>query len=181
MWRKSKFKATATGKTNIYYFDGAEIKTPWVKLQDKRTGKQFYVFNAHYPTSSGHNNDGRNSKIYREKDAYIQLAEAEARLKSGLPVILTGDFNSSFIVRKGDFPDRNRLVYCIFTANGDFRHAYDVRHGKTGQCPTQSGGGIDHIYVSNQFSVTAWGRLNNADTKAASDHNPAVAIMKLDQ
>lgn len=179
IWKRSRFSFVDGGRMGIKYFNSKPINTPWVKLRYIRSGQEFYVLNAHYPVSRSRN-DSEHQRI-RENNARTQLGEADAKLASGAPVFIIGDFNSTFSVRAGDDSNRANLVYCILTANGHFRHASDVRKGLSGQCPQQSGGGIDHVYVSDKISVRAWGRIRNANTAIASDHSPAVAAITLNR
>lgn len=173
IWIKSKFSLVESGKTTIPYNATLNRDVPWVKLKDRTSGQEFYVFNTHDPV-------GENNKQYRPQDAKIHLADMEAKIKTGLPVFMTGDFNSAYEVRpQFDLKDRSLLTYCILTSTGDINDSIDAKNGKDGTCPSKSGGAIDHVYVSKDVNVGAWEHIVNSDTNAASDHDPVVTAVSI--
>jgi len=172
IWNKSQFSFVDGGKTTIVYNSTLNHDTPWVKLKDTSTGQTFYVTNTHDPVDE-------NNKAFRVQDAKIHLNDVQNKMKGGDPVFLTGDFNSSFKVTAADYPDRDKLTYCILTSTGNIDNAYDVMNNKSGKCPTTDINAIDHIYVSNGVSVSSWEHLVNTDTNYASDHDPVVAAISV--
>lgn len=59
----------------------------WAEFQDKATGQRFYYFNTHLPYRT-------KDEDLRERDAHI-IVRHIARMHGWLPVIVTGDFNST--------------------------------------------------------------------------------------
>jgi endonuclease/exonuclease/phosphatase family metal-dependent hydrolase len=61
----------------------------WAKFQDRRSGKQFYYYDTHFPYR-----DGKAAEATRERCAE-EIRQRLARLPASLPFILTGDFNTT--------------------------------------------------------------------------------------
>lgn len=149
---------------------------PVIWLQDRATGQQIIVMNTHNPA-------------YRRyaKERYLAArayAQKVTELKqTGLPIVFTGDFNSSYWVRH-DVPnttyrnDRANLDYCRLTADGLMRNARDVVDGLTGYCPRREADGghsVDHIYVTSDLNVDRFGRIEST----LSDHDALYADVRL--
>ncbi len=170
IWDKSKFSLEEGGKTTIAYNATLDRDIPWVKLKDKGSGQTFYVFNTHDPVN-------KVNADFRVKDARIHLTDLEGKLQTGSPVFMTGDFNSSYSVTSDDLSDRSLLTYCILTSTGKIKDSYDAFKGRDGACPTTDLNAIDHVYLSNDVSVSSWDHISDvSDKKArASDHAPVIA------
>lgn len=85
MWRTDRYSAVWKGTVTIPFM-GQERPMPMVQLQHLATGRQFFVMNVH--------------NAPRDREAERNVAEARelsmirsTREESGLPVLLTGDFN----------------------------------------------------------------------------------------
>ena len=61
----------------------------WAKFHDRRSGKDFYYYDTHFPYR-----DGEEAEATRERCAE-QIRQRLARLPDSVPVILTGDFNTT--------------------------------------------------------------------------------------
>jgi endonuclease/exonuclease/phosphatase family metal-dependent hydrolase len=61
----------------------------WAKFHDRRSGKDFYYYDTHFPYR-----DGEEAEATRERCAE-QIRQRLAQLPDSLPVILTGDFNTT--------------------------------------------------------------------------------------
>lgn len=184
IWKLKTFKLIDSGKDEIKYFDGEKVDTPWVKLRHRATGKEVIVMNTHDPVTSREHGSNVAERI---ADAIIHRKDAARRSKD-TPVILVGDFNSAFAVRrpKDGKLDRNRLPYCILTATGHLANSYDVAGNKAKAeyydepwtnvpaCPTKQGNVIDHVYVSDEVMVNDWRRLKDMPERKISDHNPTI-------
>lgn len=92
MWKTERFSRTGSGQ--FWYSDTPEYSSngwdgkysricTWVKLRDKKSGKEFYVFNSHMALSL----DGRNKSS-------ALLIEKVAEIAGDTPYYCTGDFNS---------------------------------------------------------------------------------------
>ena len=61
----------------------------WAKFQDRRSGRQFYYYDTHFPYQ-----DGKKAEAIRERCA-AEIRQRMAQLPASLPFILTGDFNTT--------------------------------------------------------------------------------------
>jgi endonuclease/exonuclease/phosphatase family metal-dependent hydrolase len=133
----------------------------WAEFQDKATGKRFYYFNTHLPYRT-------KDEDLRQRDAKIILKRI-AKVPASLPVIVTGDFNST--------PDKP--THAIMTSVlKDARLSAPVKHGPartfhdfTGK-PTQR---IDYIFYRG-LTARSVRTVTMHDGKVyPSDHFPVVA------
>lgn len=140
----------------------------WVYLQDKKSGKKFYVFNAHYD-HQGVTAREESSKLILEKIRIIAGKE---------PVIFSGDFNgdheSSWYKRVANsdiMKDTYNLATQPYTNNPSFNgFGHNINQN----------GIIDHIFVSNGFEVQKWGILSDSyHGKYPSDHFPVLTVVTL--
>ena len=60
----------------------------WAKFQDRRSGRQLYYYDTHFPYQ-----DGERAEAIRERCAAL-IRQRLARLPASVPFILTGDFNT---------------------------------------------------------------------------------------
>jgi len=145
----------------------------WVKLQDKRSGRQIFVLNTHWEWQDA---------AARRQSAQL-IRERLATLAKGLPVILLGDFNSPedspelLTVRGIEPPDLPRLADSYRDVHperkDDERTIHDLR-GKT------AGSRIDFILPSTEFEATEATILRtNYDGHWPSDHYPVTATLRI--
>jgi uncharacterized protein (TIGR03382 family) len=153
---------------------------------------KFYVLNHHpvaWNKDPGSDSGGALKREAAAKIVRSWVADRRAASPS-VPVFVTGDFNSRFVIRRGNDDayrgDRTRLPYCILSS-GRVRHVLDVLHGRTG-CPmresTVGGFSIDHIYIAgaNAMKVVRAGRIardgDSPTVTKSSDHAPVYADIK---
>ncbi len=129
---------------------------------DKRTQRQFWVFNTHY--------DHRGPEA-RERSSELILHRVQTLNTARLPVVLTGDFNSlpesaPIATLQGEMADTYLLAGRSYGPVGTF-NGFDLPHPLDGR--------IDYIFVSG-FTVRAHAHLNHrrADGQFLSDHLPVV-------
>lgn len=140
----------------------------WVYFTDKQTGKNFYVFNAHF------DHQGMVARVESSK----LILQRISTIAGNEPVIFCGDLNgdhesewyknleASSVVR-----DSYRQVNFPYANNGTFNG-----FGKT----LENRGIIDHIFISNHFLVNRWGILSDSYYgKFPSDHFPVLAEIRL--
>jgi endonuclease/exonuclease/phosphatase family metal-dependent hydrolase len=138
----------------------------WVKLRDKKSQKEFYVFNAHYD-HQGMVARVESSKLVLEK---IKLIAGTA------PVVFMGDLNGGRdtdwylqLANSGRIKDSYFLAAHPYELNGSFNgfNTSEVRKDV-----------IDHIFVTQEFKVFRWAVLTDTYFgKYPSDHFPvAVAL-----
>lgn len=61
----------------------------WAKFQDRRSGRELYYYDTHFPYR-----DGEEAEATRERCAE-QIRQRLAQLPAQVPVVLTGDFNTT--------------------------------------------------------------------------------------
>jgi endonuclease/exonuclease/phosphatase family metal-dependent hydrolase len=178
IYKKDRFKLLSTGdfwlsETPEVPGKGWDAKccnriASWGKFKDLKTKKEFFFFNVHF------DHEGIEA---RRKSAPLMISKIQA-IAAKLPVILTGDFNST--------PETEQIK----TLQGFLGDAYLVtKQPPYGPVGTFSGfkfnapfnERIDYIFVSNSISVLKYGVLTDAkDQRYPSDHLPVVAkvVMK---
>ena len=152
-------------------WDSGSIRmVTWVRFTDKRTGTQFVVVNTHLDN---------HSESARVHGAELIRNRINA-FGSGLPVILTGDFN---------VPARNSAAYTILTAGAGLTDTWTAAsHRLTPQYatwhgyhpPVRDGARIDWILTRNTRSIPAAGINTFArDGQFPSDHFPMQALITI--
>lgn len=140
----------------------------WVYLQDIKSGKKFYVFNAHY--------DHQGVEARKESSKLV-LAKISS-IAGTSPVIFMGDLNGG---HKSDWylelanskllKDSYAQVKDPYVNNSSFNGFGSVKTGKEI---------IDHIFVTPHFRVAKWGLLTDTyNGKFPSDHFPVYVKVKL--
>jgi endonuclease/exonuclease/phosphatase family metal-dependent hydrolase len=140
----------------------------WVLLQDKKSKKKFYVFNTHYDYQKD---------LARNESSKLMLRKIQ-QIAGSNPVIFMGDLNGGndsewykTITNSGFLKDTYVQVKNPYANNGSFN-----AFGKA----VNSNEIIDHIFISNQFSVEKWGILTDTyHGKYPSDHFPVLVVLKL--
>ena len=136
----------------------------WVKLREKKSKKVFYVFNAHF--------DHQGMQARRESGKLI--LEKISAIAGRQPVVFTGDLNGDHdsewykVLAQSDMlEDSYTLVSHPYASNASFNAFGKAR--KSRQI-------IDHIFITNHFTVKKWGVLTDTYYgKFPSDHFPVVA------
>lgn len=140
----------------------------WIYVQDKKSRKKFYVFNAHFD---------HEGKIARVESSKLMLQKIR-EIAGNNPVLLTGDFNGDHnsewyktLANSGILKDIYSQVEYPYANNGSFQN-----FGRN----MESKKIIDHIFMSKHFSAQKWGILTDSyHGKYPSDHFPVVAVVKL--
>jgi endonuclease/exonuclease/phosphatase family metal-dependent hydrolase len=140
----------------------------WVYLQDKKSKKKFYVFNAHYDYQKD---------LARNESSKLILKEIK-RIAGNAPVIFVGDLNGS-----------NETQWCQAIANsGLLKDTFKEAKYPYANNPSFQDFGkeidrtdvIDHIFVTKDFLVKRWGILSDTyHGKYPSDHFPVLAEVVL--
>jgi len=136
----------------------------WLYLQDKKSKKKFYFFNAHY------DHEGMIARVESSKLILKKIKD----IAGNEPAIFSGDLNGGHssewyqaIATSEFLQDIYELVPYPYASNGSFNG-----FGKT----LQQTDIIDHIFVTNQFLATRWGVLTDSyHGKYPSDHFPVIA------
>lgn len=151
----------------------------WGRFKEKGSDQEFMVFNTHM------DHVGVEARI---EGAYLVMEKIK-ELSHGSPYILTGDFNVNqhhpsykTIAESGMVKEAYNLAEIKYTNNGTF-NAFDTRRFTKDQ--------IDHIFVSDDFSVKRYGILTDCywsvneadslktsyDVRFPSDHFPVTALI----
>lgn len=139
----------------------------WAKLKDNRTGKIFFVLNTHFDHVG---------KKARTESAKLILEKVKLYAKK-LPVIVTGDFNST--------PESEAIRILTDTSNPlhltDSRAVSPTVEGPDwtfhdfGRVPLNERELIDYVFVKNNVNILTCKVIDEkVDDKYTSDHNPVL-------
>ena len=140
----------------------------WVYLQDIKSGKKFYFFNAHYD---------HEGKIARLESSKLVLKKIKA-LAGNQPAIFTGDLNGNHqsewylsLKNRGLLADTFDQVKYPYVNNSSFNGWGKQLEGNDI---------IDHVFVTKHFSAKRWGLLTDTYRgKFVSDHFPVLVDLEL--
>lgn len=140
----------------------------WLHLQDIKSKKQFYVFNAHF--------DHQGVKA-REESSKLILQKIQ-EIAGNKAVIFMGDLNGSHQSEWYQRIANSNLLKDTYTLV-DKPYANNASHNSF-----RIGGNrkdiIDHIFISNGFKVSKWGLLTDTyHGKFPSDHFPVLTLITL--
>lgn len=136
----------------------------WLKLEDKKAKKIFYVFNVHYD---------HQGVVARTESSKLILKKIQA-IAGKNPVVLMGDFNGNHqsdwylqIQNSSNLKDTYTLAKDPYVNNGSFNSFRPFPKSKDI---------IDHIFISKRFKVIRYGVLTDTyHGKFPSDHYPVLA------
>jgi endonuclease/exonuclease/phosphatase family metal-dependent hydrolase len=139
----------------------------WVYLQDLKTKKSFYVFNAHFD---------HQAVIARKESAKLILKKI-SEIAGTSPVLLTGDLNGP---RTSEWYLTLANSGLIQDAHAKVKFPYENNGSSNGFKTPRNMGVIDHIFTSKQFTTKKWGILTDTYFgKYPSDHFPIIAVVEL--
>ena len=135
----------------------------WIKLRDKQSKKQLYVFNVHY------DHRGIQARIESSK----LILDRIRQIATGKPVVLTGDFNGNhqsewyLYIRNSQF-----LKDALFQVKDPYINNGSYNNFRAGNPSKEI---IDHIFVTKDFVVKRYGILTDTyHGKFPSDHYPVL-------
>jgi endonuclease/exonuclease/phosphatase family metal-dependent hydrolase len=142
----------------------------WCKFRDKKTGVEFYFFNTHF--------DHR-GEIARQHSAIILTRQIDS-ITRNLPVIVTGDFNST----------PNSIAFKNILESGKLKDAREVsempHYGPINTAfgfqvsDKAKGVRIDFIFVNNKITVSEHATITDQqDGRYYSDHLPVLAVTRI--
>jgi endonuclease/exonuclease/phosphatase family metal-dependent hydrolase len=139
----------------------------WVYLTDKKSGKNFYFFNAHFD---------HQGKIARVESSKLILQRI-ASIAGNEPVIFSGDLNGDQQSEPYKILDSSEIIHDSFR-QVNFPYSNNGTFNGFGS-NLFSSSIIDHIFVSHHFLTDRWGILSDTfHGKYPSDHFPVVAQVK---
>jgi endonuclease/exonuclease/phosphatase family metal-dependent hydrolase len=140
----------------------------WVYLNDKKTGKNFYVFNAHF------DHQGNVARVESSK----LILQRIASIVGNEPVIFSGDLNGDQHSEWYRNIDNSELLDDSFK-EVNFPYANNGSFNAFGH-NLASDAIIDHIFISHHFIVSRWGILSDSyHGKFPSDHFPVIAEVSI--
>lgn len=140
----------------------------WVYLNDKKTGKNFYFFNAHF------DHQGTVARVESSK----LILQRITSIAGNEPVILTGDLNGDHQSSWYKSLQNSELIHDSFR-QVNFPYANNGTFNGFGRTLSNTAI-IDHIFTSAHFLVSKWGVLSDSyHGKFPSDHFPVIARVRL--
>lgn len=152
-------------------WDGAcERVASWAKLKDKISGKEYFTLNTHLDHIG----------VVARREGISLILDRVNKLSDGLPVIVTGDFNSE--------PESDVIKYITNPTNPkhltDARQSSPIVYGPSwsfhnfGSIPYDKRPLIDYIFVHN-VKVLRYGVLAETENDSfLSDHAPVLVTVK---
>lgn len=137
----------------------------WAHLRDRRTGRNFYVYNTHWD---------HESQPSRERSAALLLERIAGRAHPDDPVLLTGDFNAGesnpafTTLLDGGLTDTFRALHPDATVVGTY---HDFEGNRSGEK-------IDAVLAGSGWAVREARIVRlNEDGRYPSDHFPVMAVV----
>jgi endonuclease/exonuclease/phosphatase family metal-dependent hydrolase len=146
----------------------------WATFADKKSKKQFNVYNTHLSSSGAWGlKDG--TELIRTKQIKMILRDIKKKKCSPMPVILMGDFNTRF---EGSM--KKKLT------KAGFVHAKEMASVIKGPEATRTGWNdeqlkvIDHILIKGKASVSEYEVIESPKGQYPSDHRPVCALITIE-
>ena len=145
----------------------------WGKLKDKRTQKEFFIFNTHY------DHLGEVARINSSKLLKKRIAE----IVGNLPTLVMGDFNTQDSTSAYEIitdKDGNEpILYDAQFISKTEHHGSHVTFNDFGRS-IEPGNKIDFIFVTQDFDVLQHGVIDEVvDGRYPSDHMPVIAEVRI--
>ncbi len=175
-FRKSRFEKLDAGtlwlnesteKPGLGWDAACNRTCTWIKFKDKQTKKTFFVFNTHF--------DHR-GRVAREESATLILKFMAAINKENLPMLLTGDFNSS-----KEQPPIQKILTILFDSRDKCQTSPYGPTGTSGGFDVkESKRVIDYIFINQKVNVLRLGVLSDSfGLFYPSDHLPVLAEVEV--
>ncbi len=143
----------------------------WVKFKENTGGAEFYFFNVHFDHQG----------VIARKESGKLMVEKMKEISKGLPVICTGDFNST--------PDTEQIQLISGYLGDAYTVTQTAPYGPKGTFNRRftlpvGNNRIDYIFVSNHFTVQKYASLSDLRENTIyfpSDHLPIVSDIVLNK
>jgi endonuclease/exonuclease/phosphatase family metal-dependent hydrolase len=143
--------------------------TTWGKFQSKVTGRQFFVFNTHFDHMGVEARKNSAKLIHEKIDEFTG--------DSGLPVILTGDFNLT--------PETEPIAMIKQYLSDSREISEEPPYGPPGTYNGFKPGSegerrIDYIFVNDKIKVLKYAAISDTyENRSPSDHLPVFVKVQL--
>lgn len=153
-------------------WDGAcERVASWAKLQDKRSGKEYFALNTHLDHVG----------VAARCEGISLILDKVKELSNGAPIVVTGDFNStpeSDVIKHitnpadpGHLTDAREVSALVYGPSWSF-HDF-------GSIPYEQRPLIDYVFVGNGLKVVKYGVLAEMENNSfLSDHAPVLVTVE---
>ncbi|MDE6348822.1 MAG: endonuclease/exonuclease/phosphatase family protein [Bacteroides sp.] len=153
-------------------WDGAcERVASWAKLQDKRSGKEYFALNTHLDHVG----------VAARREGISLILDKVKELSNGAPIVVTGDFNStpeSDVIKHitnpadpGHLTDAREVSALVYGPSWSF-HDF-------GSIPYEQRPLIDYVFVGNGLKVVKYGVLAEMENNSfLSDHAPVLVTVE---
>lgn len=137
----------------------------WVYLEDIKTNKKFYLFNAHFDHQG----------VIARKESGKLILQKIKEIAGNEPALFTGDLNGN---RQSEWYLTVANSVILKDAYTNVRYPYENNSSSNGFRIPRGMGVIDHIFMSKQFTASKWGILTDTYFgKFPSDHFPVMATV----
>lgn len=153
-------------------WDGAcERVASWAKLQDRRSGKEYFALNTHLDHVG----------VTARREGISLILDRVKELSNGAPIVVTGDFNStpeSDVIKHitnpadpGHLTDAREVSALVYGPSWSF-HDF-------GSIPYEQRPLIDYVFVGNGLKVVKYGVLAETENNSfLSDHAPVLVTVE---
>ena len=156
-WNTTVWKVVDVDSFTIV-FSSQHRPQPIVRLRHVETGREIIVVNVH--------NSPRNMQAQRDAARAVEVAKINELAEStGLPIVLTGDFNEK------------ERAFCAFTGSTPLQSA--VGGSNDGVCRLPAGAKIDWIFASPEIVRHSYDVSRAAPVPAITDHSVMFAELSL--
>ena len=162
-WRTAEWELVEANTVPITYFNGEIVPMPYVLLRNLGTHRLVWFANFHNPANT---KQYPNQQKWRDKATQVQVELANKLWETGLPLIMTGDFNE----RAGYFCDITRLAPMKAANGGSWGSA---------PCSPPPSMGIDWIFGSNFVKFTGYWMLRGTLVRKTTDHPLVLADIEV--
>lgn len=188
-YKKDKYNLLDSG---YFLYDGlndANSKSvTWAILEEKETLKRFVVASTHlwWMFESERDNLQRLQNVAQLKEFCDEMVS-----KTGLPIIVGGDFNNGKGSPQGDEPYQTMLKegFCDFRLNSDVtseeatcgEYYPNVLPDKTVEPRSHSYFIIDYIFTYNadKYKPKKFEVLTSEEARKSSDHSPLLGVIEI--
>lgn len=156
-WDTTQFELVEAETIAIPYFGGRTVQMPYVQLEQRASGQRFWFANFHNPADV----HGA-AQHWREAATALEAELATQLHQSGVPVLMTGDFNE------------HEAFYCRLAGLAPMmKSASGALPGPP--CYVPPGPRVDWVLGSTPVTFSGYQELDGGQIDAITDHPVIVA------